>query len=291
MTLASDGSSLKSPRISTGVSNLACTAVRSPAALRRGYSGELQRTWSPARKAMFSATVMRAGWLCSLPCRRDGQQLRPVAVVQLVEHRSEVGSFGGVDLVGPAVGLGEFEVLRDRVVVGVEEVFQVPPGHRDRAHHTTPDQALLTEGEFYAATTCSSRADGAKPTRRGGWSRLRRCIGSGAGSRGDVRASGEALVQWRLTTSQCQRSNRSGVTNRWRRRCLGGSRASAARTARSGRAGCDRATCRRRTCGRSRCSAVGATSWLPAAEGVLADLAEEVVTSGLLVRDRRVVGH
>ena len=63
------------PRISTGVSNLACTAVRSPAALRRGYSGELQRTWSPARKAMFSATVMRAGWLCSLPCRRDGQWL------------------------------------------------------------------------------------------------------------------------------------------------------------------------------------------------------------------------
>src|SRR6266508_3171910 len=75
----------------------------------------------------------------------DAEQLGPVAVVQLVEYRGQVGSFGGVDLVGPAVGLGEFEVLRDGVVVGVEEVFQVPPGHRDRAHHT-PDQALLTAG-------------------------------------------------------------------------------------------------------------------------------------------------
>ncbi len=52
------------------------------------------------------------------------------------------------------------------------------------------------------------------------------------------------LVQWRLTRSRCQRSNVSGATTRWRRRCLGSSRVSAASTARSGQAGHGRATCR-----------------------------------------------
>ena len=56
------GSSLKSPMISTRVSDLACSAARSPAALSCRYSGDLNRTWSRTRKAMFSATVMR-GWL------------------------------------------------------------------------------------------------------------------------------------------------------------------------------------------------------------------------------------
>jgi hypothetical protein len=35
----------------------------------------------------------------------DPQQFWPVAAVEFVEHRREVGAFGGVDVLGPAVGL------------------------------------------------------------------------------------------------------------------------------------------------------------------------------------------
>jgi hypothetical protein len=73
------------------------------------------------------------------------QQLRPKAAVQFVEHPSQVGSLRGVELLGPAVGRGELEVLRDGVVVGVEQVLQVPPGHRDRAHRT-PSSSLCRLG-------------------------------------------------------------------------------------------------------------------------------------------------
>jgi hypothetical protein len=71
----------------------------------------------------------------------------------------------------------------------------------------------------------------------------RRSSGGVAGRRGGR----WGLVQCRLSSCRCQRSNVSGVTNRWRRRCLGSSRVSAESTARSGQAGRGRVTCRRST--------------------------------------------
>jgi hypothetical protein len=70
----------------------------------------------------------------------DSQQLWAVAAVQFVEYGREVGAFGSVDLLGPAVGLGELEVLGDGVVVGVEQVLQAPP---DRAASLLIDGDLL----------------------------------------------------------------------------------------------------------------------------------------------------
>jgi hypothetical protein len=54
-------------------------------------------------------------------------------------------------------------------------------------------------------------------------------------------------VQWRLSSSRCQRRSVSGVTSRGRRRCVGSSRANADRTARSAQEGRGRAICRRRS--------------------------------------------
>ena len=64
----------------------------------------------------------------------DAQQLGPLAAVQLVDHRREVDPLGGVRLLGPSLGGRELEVARDRVVDGVGQVLEVPPGHAQRRH-------------------------------------------------------------------------------------------------------------------------------------------------------------
>jgi hypothetical protein len=62
------------------------------------------------------------------------QQLGAQAPVQLVEYRGQVGALRRVYLGGPPRRHRELEVLGDRVVVGVEQVLQVPPRHAQGAH-------------------------------------------------------------------------------------------------------------------------------------------------------------
>jgi hypothetical protein len=54
--------------------------------------------------------------------------------VQFVDGVREVGQLRGVDLGRPALGDRELEIRRDRIVIGVEQVLQVPPSSPDRAH-------------------------------------------------------------------------------------------------------------------------------------------------------------
>jgi hypothetical protein len=72
------------------------------------------------------------------------------------------------------------------------------------------------------------------------------------------------VVQRRLTRSRCQRSNVSGVTNRWHWRLLGSSRVNAARMARSSQERRGLATCRRSTATSCRSTRISASldAWL-----------------------------
>src|SRR5918996_4521415 len=68
----------------------------------------------------------------------DAQQFGPLAVVQLVDGGSEVDQLGGVDVGRPPLSDRELQIRRDRIVVGVEQVLQIPPSHTDRAHIDAP---------------------------------------------------------------------------------------------------------------------------------------------------------
>src|SRR5215216_789649 len=70
--------------------------------------------------------------------RRSDLPAGSLAGVQLADRDGEVGELGGVDLGRPTGGDRELEVGRDRVVVGVEQVLQIPPAHTNRAHRDAP---------------------------------------------------------------------------------------------------------------------------------------------------------
>jgi len=72
----------------------------------------------------------------------DAEQLWALPAVQLVERGRQVGLLRLEGLLGPALRGGELEVGRDRVVVGVEQVLQVPPRHADLAHCDLLDRML-----------------------------------------------------------------------------------------------------------------------------------------------------
>ncbi len=91
---------------------------------------------------------------------RHPEQLRRPVRGQLPQHRRQVGLLRGERLRGTALRHGEVQVRGDRVIVGVEQVLQVPPRQPNRAHHTTPFRI-----------TPPSRTQPASPHRRRGYAR------------------------------------------------------------------------------------------------------------------------
>jgi hypothetical protein len=68
----------------------------------------------------------------------NAEQLRPQAAMQLVQDRRQVLLLRLERLRRPPLRRRELEVARDRVVLRIEQVLQVPPGNTDRAHPDPP---------------------------------------------------------------------------------------------------------------------------------------------------------